>query len=55
VHVHFTQITERVTAAPDYLLLAKAVSCTIAVVKVDRVQGGVTTNHVRREITISVH
>ena len=30
-------------------LLAKAVSCTVSVVKTDRVQGGTATNRVRRE------
>ena len=44
----------RVTATLSDLLFTRAVSCTIAVVKVDHVQGGATTNHVRREISISV-
>ena len=35
-------------------LLGKAVSCTVSVVKGNRVQGGAATNHVRREISISV-
>ena len=35
-------------------LLGKAVWCAISVVKADRVQGGATTNHVRRKISISV-
>ena len=35
-------------------LLGKAVSCTISVVKADRVQGGAATNRVQREISISV-
>ena len=33
MHVCFTQIKERVAAAPTYSLLAKAVSCTVSVVK----------------------
>ena len=33
MHVHFTQIKERVAAAPGYLLLAKAVSRAVSVVK----------------------
>ena len=54
MHVCFTQINERVVAAPDYLVLAKAVSSTVSVIKADRVQGGVATNRVRREISVSV-
>ena len=45
---------ERVAASPGDSLLAKAVSCTVSVVKANRVQGGSTTNHVRREVSISV-
>ena len=41
-------------ATPSDLLLAKAVSCTVSVVKLDRVQGGAATNTVRREISMSV-
>ena len=37
------------SAAPGNLLLAKAVSCAVSVVKADCVQGGATTSHVRRE------
>ena len=48
------QIKERVAAASGYSLLAKAVSCAVSVVEVDHVQGRATTNHVRREISISV-
>ena len=44
VHVHFTQIKERVTVAPGDSLLAKAVSCAISVVKADCVHGEGTTN-----------
>ena len=44
---------ERVTAAPDDLLLAKTLWCEVSVVKTDCVQVGVTTNCVRREISIS--
>jgi len=33
MHIRFTQIKERVAAAPDYSLLAKAVSCAVSVVK----------------------
>ena len=51
MHVCFTQIKERVAAAPGYLLLAKAVSCAVSVVKV---QGGAATNHLRREMGVSV-
>ena len=51
MHVHFTQTKERVTADS---LLCKAVSCTISVVKADRVQGGAATNRAQREISISV-
>ena len=47
MHVRFMQIKERVTAD---LLLAKAVSCVISVVKADCVQGGAATNRVQREI-----
>ena len=54
MYVCFTHIKERVTTAPGDSLLAKAVSCAISVVKADRVQGGAATNHVRREISISV-
>ena len=32
MHVCFTQIKERVAAAPGYSLLAKAVLCTVSVV-----------------------
>ena len=53
MHVRSMQIKERVAAAPDNSLLAKAVSCAVSVVKADRVQGGAATNHVRREISIS--
>ena len=35
-------------------LLGKAVWWTVSVVKAYRVQGGATTNRVRREISISV-
>ena len=35
-------------------LLAKAVSCTVSVVKADRVQRGAATKRTRREISISV-
>ena len=35
-------------------LLGKAVWCAVSVVKVDHVQGGATTNRVRRKIIISV-
>ena len=35
-------------------LLGKAAWCAVSVVKADRVQGGATTNCVRREISISV-
>ena len=45
------QIKERMTAD---LLFSKAVLCTISVVKADCVQGGAATNHVQREISISV-
>ena len=38
---------------PD-LLLGKAVSCAVSVVKANHVQGGAATNRVRREISISV-
>ena len=41
-------------AASGYSLLAKAVMCAVSVVEVDHVQGRATTNHVRREISISV-
>ena len=47
MHVRFTQIKERVTADS---LLGKAVSCDVSVVKADRIQGGSTTNCVRREV-----
>ena len=53
MHVRFTQIKERVTAAPGNSLLAKAVSCAVSVVKADRVQSGAATSHVRWEISIS--
>ena len=42
------------TVVPGDLLLAKALSCAISVVKADCVQCGATTNRVRREINISV-
>ena len=48
------QIKERVAAASGYSLLPKAVSCAVSVVKADHVQGRATTNHVQREISISV-
>ena len=54
MHVCFTQIKERVAAALGYSLLAKAVSSAVSVVKADHVQGGVATNCVRREISVSV-
>ena len=54
MHVCCTQMKERVAAAPGYLLLAKAVSCAVSVVKADLVQGGAVTNHVRRKISVSV-
>ena len=41
MHVRFTQIKERVTAAPGYSLLAKAVSSAVSVAK--------ATNRVRRD------
>ena len=41
-------------AASGYSLLPKAVSCAVSVVKADHVQGRATTNHVQREISISV-
>ena len=41
------------TAALSNLHFTRGVSCAIAVVKANRVQGGATTNHVRREISIS--
>ena len=34
------------------MLLAKAVSCSVSVVKADSVQGGGATNRVRKEIRI---
>ena len=40
------------TAAPGNLLLAKAISCPVSVVKADSVQGGGTTNRVRRKTSI---
>ena len=54
MHVRFTQIKERVAAALGCLLLAKAVSCAVSVVKADRVQGGAATNRVRRDTSVSV-
>ena len=54
MHVRFTQIKERVAAAPGYLLLAKAVSCAVSVIKADCVQGRAATNRVQREISVSV-
>ena len=54
MHVRFTQIKERVAAAPGSLLLAKAVSCAVSFVNADRVQGGAATNRVRSEISVSV-
>ena len=54
MHVRFTQIKERVTAVLGNLLLARAISCTVSVVKADRVQGGAATNRVRTEISIPV-
>ena len=51
MHVRFTQIEERVVAAPGYSLLAKTVSCAISV---DLVQGGAATSRVQREIGVSV-
>ena len=45
MHVRFTQINKRVAAAaPGDLLLAKALSSAVSVVKADRVQGGAATN-----------
>ena len=41
-------------AAPGDSLFAKAILSTVSVVKADRVQGRAATNHVRREISISV-
>ena len=41
VHVRFAQ--DRVAAAPGYLLLPKAVTSAISVVKADHVQGGACT------------
>ena len=35
-------------------LLAKGCMCAVSVVKADRVPGGVATNRVRREVSISV-
>ena len=54
VHVRFVQIKERVAAALCYLLLAKAATSAVSVVKADHVQGGATTNRVQRKISISV-
>ena len=54
MHVCFTQIKERVAAAPGYSLLGKAISFIVSVVKADRVQDGAATNCVRREISVSV-
>ena len=54
MHVRFAQIKERVAAAPGYSLLPKAVTSTVSVVKADHVQGGATTNHVRRAMSVSV-
>ena len=49
MHVHFTQIKERVTAAPGDSLLVKVLPCAISVVKADCVQGRAVTNHVQRD------
>ena len=54
MHVRFAQIKERVAAAPGYSLLPKAVTRAVSVVKADHVQGGATTNHVRRAMSVSV-
>ena len=54
MHVHFTHIKKRVTAALGNLLPDKAVSCTVSVVKADHIQCGATTNCVQGEISISV-
>ena len=49
MHVRFTQIKERVAAAPGYLLLAKAVLCAVSVVK-----GGSCSRQTRYKPCISV-
>ena len=54
MHARFTQIKERVAAAPGYLLLPKAVMNAVSVVKTDCVQGETTTNRVRRAMSVSV-
>ena len=54
MHVCFTQIKERETAAPGDSLLAKAVLCAVSVAKTDRVQGRPATNCAQRKIGISV-
>ena len=41
-------------AASGYLLLAKAVSSAVSVVKVDHIQGGATTNCIRRAMSVSM-
>ena len=56
MHVRFMQMSERV--AQKWLLLrvillfAKALLCTVSVVKGDRVHGGATTSRVQREIRV---
>ena len=41
-------------ASLGYMMFAKASSCAVSVVKADRIQDGAATNHVRRELRVSV-
>ena len=41
-------------AAPGYSLLPKVITSAVSVVKADHVQGGATTNRVRRTMSVSV-
>ena len=54
VHVHFTQMSEKVAASPGNSLFAKALSCTISVIKADRAQDRPATSHVCRETGVSM-
>ena len=55
-NTYHTYITNRAELAASLgnLLFAKTLSCAISVVKIDHVQDGAATSHVRREISIAV-
>ena len=55
MHVLFTQMSNRVLWSGCFSgLFAKALSCSVSVVKANHVRDGATTSRVQREISVVV-